>query len=91
MANGYYLARNGFINQRSAQGVGSARNLIMAAKQSGHDAGDEDHYGATGIGDALIDHLMKVKGPELEERLALSEGEFAETDSPSLEGAGVKD
>lgn len=36
MANGYYLARNGFLNQsRGTPGVDKARTLLTAAKQSG--------------------------------------------------------
>jgi len=65
MANGYYLARNGFLNQRSSYGINSAKGLIMAAKQSGQEPQKDDDYGAGSIGEALIEELMDVKGPEM--------------------------
>lgn len=73
MANAYFLSRNGYLNQRSAQGINSAKGLIVAAKQGGQDSVQEDHYGATSIGEALIDHMLKVKGPEMEERIKMLE------------------
>ena len=69
MANGYYLARNGFLGQRSAQGVASAKSLIVAAKQGGEDTREQDNLGASSIGDALVEELDYVKGGEMRERI----------------------
>lgn len=69
MANGYYLARNGFINQRSCTGVASAKSLIVAAKQGGEDNSEMDSYGATSIGDSLVKELQSVKGGEMLRRI----------------------
>lgn len=69
MANGYYLARNGFINQRNSTGVASAKSLLVAAKQGGEDGAEQDNYGATSIGDSLVKELQEVKGGEMLERI----------------------
>ena len=69
MANGYYLARNGFLNQRSSSGVASAKSLLVAAKQGGDDGGEQDSYGATSIGDSLVEELQRVKGAEVRKRI----------------------
>ena len=70
MANGYYLARNGFLNQRSAQGLASARSLLVAAKQGGEDTADLDTFGATSLGDSLVNELQQVKGGEMRRRIS---------------------
>jgi hypothetical protein len=69
MANGHYLARNGFLNQRSSHGVGAARGLIVAAKQGGEDTSDLDTFGAGNLGDALVNELTRVKGGEMQNRI----------------------
>ena len=71
MANGFYLARNGFLSQRSAHGINNAKNLIMAAKQSGTEQSTEDDFGLGSIGGALMEELMKSKGPEIERKINL--------------------
>lgn len=70
MANGYFLARNGFLSQRSSHGVSAARGLLVAAKQSGMEQGDDDDYGATSLGDAMMQELQRVKGGEMQSRIA---------------------
>lgn len=76
MANGYYLARNGFLNQRSAQGLNAARGLIIAAKQGGEDSAELDTFGAGSLGDALVEELQKVKGGEMLERIKQQQNEL---------------
>lgn len=69
MANGYYLARNGFLNTRNSQGVNAARGLIIAAKQGGEDTADLDTFGASSLGDALVEELQAIKGSEMLRRI----------------------
>lgn len=69
MANGYFLARNGLASQRGAHGINAARGLILAAKQSGLDTGDDDDLGASSIGEALMTELAKTKGGEMRARI----------------------
>lgn len=81
MANGYYLARNGFLNQRSATGVGAAKSLLVAAKQGGDDGGEQDSYGATSIGDSLVEELQEVKGVEVRKRIEEQQDNSVEADN----------
>jgi len=78
MANGYYLARNGFINQRSANGVASARSLLVAAKQGGDDNSEKDSFGASTIGDSLVQELQQVKGGQMRERIEQQQDKLLE-------------
>lgn len=64
MTNGYFLARNGFINQRGATGLHNAKFLISATKQGGQDMGDEDVYGAGNMGESILNELMEFKAEE---------------------------
>jgi hypothetical protein len=58
MANGLYLARNGFLNQRSATGVQNAKNIISASKQGGQDNELKDTDGIGSIGGSFMDAYM---------------------------------
>jgi len=69
MANGFYLARNGFLNQRSAQGLSSARSLLVAAKQGGEDTTNLDSFGASTLGASLVEELETIKGGEMRDRI----------------------
>jgi hypothetical protein len=57
MANGYLLARNGWINQRShAAGVSNARNLLQAAKQGGVEEQKPSPF--AGVADILSNEML---------------------------------
>lgn len=71
LTNGYFLARNGFINQRGtgSTGIAHARSILIAAKQGGQDANNTDTDGLGGLGEeGLMAALMEIKGPEMEEK-----------------------
>lgn len=88
MANGYYLARNGFINQRSSTGVSSAKSLLVAAKQGGDDNSEQDNYGATSIGDSLVKELQEVKGGEMLQRIEKQQDKLLK-EAQSLDDAAL--
>lgn len=69
MANGYFLARHGFLNQQSnAQGMINARMLMAAGKVGGEgDKGPLSPFGS-GVGLSLLDELTKVKRFDFNER-----------------------
>ena len=72
LANGVFLARNpGFLNAKGIVGIGHAKGLLIAAKQSGMDNSKEDTTGIGILGDAMMDNLLKIKGPEMKEKLDL--------------------
>jgi len=73
MANGYFLARNGFLSQRNAVGVNNARNLIAASKQGGAESAEEDveGFGNSIIGGQLLEDAVASKRKELPKQLDL--------------------
>lgn len=62
MANGYFLARNGWINQRRhAHGLAAARGLISAAKASGQATGSSASLMTLhGVGDSIRTELIEA-------------------------------
>lgn len=77
MANGYLLARNGWLNQRShAAGLNNARNLLQAAKQGGIE--DQKPSPFAGAGDILnaeiLDNLQIDAASRLHRMQASYEG-----------------
>lgn len=57
MANGYLLARNGWINQRAnAVGLHNARNILQAAKQGGVEEQKPSPF--TGVADILSSEML---------------------------------
>lgn len=64
MANGYYLARSGFINTRAA-GLQSARSLIVAAKQSGQEVTEDDATGLGSMGQVLSEAYAQFSEPKI--------------------------
>lgn len=58
MANGYYLAKNGFLNQRSSVGVQNAKNIISAGKQGGQEVEVNDVEGVGSLGASFLDNYM---------------------------------
>ena len=70
MANGLFLARNGYLNQRNI-GISGAKNMLIAAKQSGLDQQSSDID--LPLGDAMWQALQNIKGPEKEHKLELIE------------------
>lgn len=85
MANGYFLARAGFLNQRNASGLSNAKNLIAASKQAGNDTNDKDYDGVGSLSDALMSELLKYNEPkrevEREYRSRLDEGELTDKET----------
>lgn len=61
MANGYLLARNGFVSQRNASGVQSAKGLILAAKQSGTENSQLDSSDPACYGDTITSDMDAIK------------------------------
>jgi hypothetical protein len=71
LANGYFIARNGYLNSKTS-GIGHAKGLLIAAKQSGMDNSKEDTEGVAGtLGEDMMKSLLTIKGPEMEEKLEL--------------------
>ena len=71
LANGYFIARNGYLNSKTT-GIGHAQGLLIAAKQSGMDSSKEDTEGVAGtLGEDMMKSLLAIKGPEMQEKLAL--------------------
>ena len=71
MANAYFLSRNGFLNSKST-GIGHAKGLLIAARQSGMDTAGADTEGIGGVlGEQMMQSLLKIKGPEMQEKLEL--------------------
>jgi hypothetical protein len=57
MANGYLLARNGWLNQRAnAVGLHNARNILQAAKQGGVEEQKPSPF--TGVADILSSEML---------------------------------
>jgi hypothetical protein len=57
MANGYLLARNGWLNQRvHSVGLNNARNLLQAAKQGGVEEQKPSPF--AGVGDILSNEML---------------------------------
>ena len=57
MANGYLLARNGWLNQRAhSVGLNNARNLLQAAKQGGIEEQKPSPF--SGVGDILSAEML---------------------------------
>jgi hypothetical protein len=71
MANGYLLARNGWINQRSL-GISQARGLMAAAKAGGEQRSASLDSPFTSLGSSLSDELVTCKRAEAKESLALA-------------------
>ena len=71
MANAYFLARNGFLGGRN-NGIGHAKGLLIAAKQSGMDTNKEDTEGMGGtMGEDMMKSLLSIKGPEMQKKLEM--------------------
>ena len=70
MANGLFLARNGYLNQKNT-GLSSAKNILIAAKQSGMESSNSDD--SLPSGDFMWQALQDIKGPEKEHKLELIE------------------
>ena len=67
MANGYVLARNGFLNQRrDAAGLRAAQTLMAAAKQGGEDTQVPSYFSAS-FGASLLGEITRVKQREAQE------------------------
>jgi hypothetical protein len=63
MANGYILARNGWMNQQTnGTGLFNARTLLAAAKQGGADPTPQSPMSS--MGRTLVTELKRVKGDE---------------------------
>lgn len=64
MANGFVLARNGFLNQRAdAAGLRAAQTLLAAAKQGGEDNQAPSYFSAS-LGSSLLGEITRVKQQE---------------------------
>ena len=70
MANAYFLARNGYLNQKHS-GIGHAKGLLIAAKQSGQDNSKEDIEGLGALGDTMMSELLVVKGDDMRNKLEM--------------------
>lgn len=71
MANGYYLARNGFLNQRYSTGVNNAKMLITASKQGGQSAENDDYEGVGSLGSHFIDEYMKLNKERVSQQIEM--------------------
>lgn len=67
MANGFILARNGWLHSRNSEAVRSARMLIAAAKQGNEDIGETDPF--VKASEVLMGELTKAKKKEAMEAL----------------------
>lgn len=70
MANGYFLARNGYLNTKSS-GITHAKGILIAAKQGGQGNSMEDTEGAGILGDAMMDTFLDIKSEEMDNKLEL--------------------
>ena len=79
LSNGYYLARNGYLNQRSSTGINNAKNIIAATKQGGGEALDEDTDGIANsdIGSIFMEDAVSGSKQELEGMLEKRSNAFA--------------
>lgn len=68
MSNGYFLARNGFLNQRGS-GVSNAKGLLIAAKQGGQDSTVQDSEGIASLGENVMQVLLDVHRPGMESQI----------------------
>lgn len=67
MANGFILARNGWLHDGNSESVRSARMLLAAAKQNGDGDSETDPF--LSASDALAGELTKVKKTEAKQAL----------------------
>ena len=81
MANAYFLAKNGMINQRH-NALSSAKGLLIAAKQGGAETTENDNEGITSLGESIWDAIRDIKGPEMQRKLdAITENEIKKLDA----------
>ena len=74
MTNGYFLAKNGFINSKGTSGVSQARNILIAAKQGGQESGySADDGGLLSMDQAAISALHDIVDPMIEKKLDIIE------------------
>lgn len=68
MANGYLLARNGWLNQRAnAVGLHNARNILQAAKQGGVEETKPSPF--TGVSDILSREITSSLQSDVDQRI----------------------
>lgn len=76
MANGYLLARNGWINQRAnAVGLHNARNILQAAKQGGVEEQKPSPF--TGVADILSAEMLNNLQVDASVRLQKTQAFYA--------------
>jgi hypothetical protein len=77
MANGYLLARNGWLNQRAnAVGLHNARNILQAAKQGGVEEQKPSPF--TGVADILSSEMLNNLQVDATVRLQKTQDFYAE-------------
>jgi len=69
MINGFLLATNGFINQRDAPGINSAKAIINAEKQGGTQNEQQDDFTGS-LSDSIFTELDRYKEGETRQLLA---------------------
>jgi hypothetical protein len=76
MANGYLLAKNGWLNQRShAVGLHNARNIMQAAKQGGAEEAKPSPFSG-GISDILNNEMMQTLQTDAYSRLQKTQDSY---------------
>lgn len=72
MANGYLMARNGWLGQKSAAGFTNAKNMITAAKVGGQSSSAGNGSPFEGLGVTLANRLIGAKRGETKAMLSRS-------------------
>jgi hypothetical protein len=70
MANGYLMARNGWLGQKSASGFTNAKNMITAAKVGGQSSSAGNNSPFEGLGTVLSNQLISAKRGETKAMLS---------------------